>query len=228
MSASDSHAPTSGGSTDTQPAAQPASFLTPLPRLLAAGLQRSLRAVQSRNESLPAPPQQAFAVQLQGLGLSLRFAGDAEQRLVITAHPLPTAAAAQAQQDETTSIAATPVTLIMQSLGNPAGRSINIRGDATLAQAWQLWLRDLFSLPLQDPERHFSARFGPVAGVQLHRLLGTLQQWAAQAGGHGRATITEYLQEESGLLVTAAEMEQFLDQVDELGERIERLQARLP
>lgn len=227
MTASDSHTPSSGDSTDTQPVAQPASFLTPLPRLLAAGLQHSLRAVQSRNESLPPPPQQAFAVQLQGLGLSLRFADDAEQRLVITAHPLPAAAAAQAQQDETTSIAATPVTLIMQSLGNPARRSINIRGDATLAQAWQLWLRDLFSLPLRDPERHLSERFGPVAGVQLHRLLAALQQWAAQAGEHGRATVTEYLQEESGLLVTAAEMERFLDQVDELGERIERLQARL-
>jgi len=224
MSASDSHTPTSGDSTDTQPAAQPAGFLTPLPRLLAASLQASLRAVQSRNEALGPPPQQPFAVQLQGMAMTLCFASDSEQRIAVRAQA---GSSAPPTTDNTTSIAATPVTLIMQSLGNPAGRRINISGDATLAQAWQLWLRDLFSLPLQDRERHLSERLGPVAGVQLHRFLDALKQWADSSGQHATASVTEYLQEESGLLVTSAEMEHFLDQVDELSERIERLQARL-
>jgi ubiquinone biosynthesis protein UbiJ len=223
MNQSDSHSESATPTADTAEA----GFLTPFPRLLAAAMQRSLRTVQRRNEELAAPPQQAFIVHLQGLGLTLRFAGDADQQLVITAHPPQPEAGDREDQADTTSIAATPVTLVMQSLGNPAKRSVNIRGDATLAQAWQLWLRDLFALPLQDPERHLSERFGPVLGVQLNRVLNGLKDWTGMASEHGAATVREYLQEESGLLVTAAEMEQFLDQIDELSERIERLQARL-
>jgi ubiquinone biosynthesis protein UbiJ len=222
MSQPDSSSPSASSSDNSG-----SKFLTPLPRLLANAMQRSLRVVQSRNDALGPPPQQPFAVQLQGMGLTLRFASDAEQHIEVIAQPGTAAKAGAQTQHASTSIAATPVTLVMQTLGNPAGRSINIHGDATLAQAWQMWLRDLFSLPLQDPERHLSERFGAVIGVQMHRVLAGLRDWAGASGQHGAATLREYLQEESGLLVTAAEMEQFLDQVDELSERIERLQARL-
>jgi len=223
MSQPDSNNPAASSNIDNSGS----GFLTPLPRLLANALQGSLRVVQSRNDALGPPPQQPFAVQLRGMGLTLRFASDAEQRIEVSAQPGMTSTGNAPADHANTCVAATPVTLVMQSVGNPAGRSINIHGDATLAQAWQLWLRDLFSLPLQDLERHLSDRFGAVIGVQLHRVLVGLRDWANASGQHGAATLREYLQEESGLLVTAAEMEQFLEQVDELSERIERLQARL-
>lgn len=196
----------------------PGEFITPLPGILAAALQRLLRRLQQHAETSEVPPADAFAVQLQGLGMTLIFASDDAQQIGVSATPIsPTV----------TTISATPATLFMQTRGNPAHGRVQISGDATLVQQWQLWLRDLLGDSMADPERQLSERFGPVIGVQLHKLLQALRDWTNMAATHTAASVSEYLQEESGLLVTPDEMEQFLDQVDALSMRVQRLQARL-
>lgn len=103
------------------------------------------------------------------------------------------------------------------------GRGVELRGDSGLAHRlqgiladtridWEAWLGDLL---------------GDAAGHEAARLLRAL-------GGYGRNSTRallqntqEYLQEEARLLPTAVEVEIFLDEVDELRERAERLEARI-
>ena len=69
--------------------------------------------------------------------------------------------------------------------------------------------------------------FGDVIGFQLSRLVGGGLGLAKHARDSMERNISEYLREESRQLVTATEMDQFLDNVDDLRDDVARLEARL-
>ncbi len=192
---------------------EPSGFLTPIPgiaaRLITATLQRA-RALH--NGQLPNLPSQPFAVNLNGLGFALEFSANNSGQVNVTSRK-------QTKLD--TIINASPTTLALQTTNTqPAGR-IEIQGDALLAQRWQQY----FVALNPDWEKGFSERLGPVLGYQLSQGLKQLLAAARNNSQHGGEMLSEYLQEESRLLVTRTEMQHFLDDVDELAERLARLQA---
>jgi ubiquinone biosynthesis protein UbiJ len=122
---------------------------------------------------------------------------------------------------------ATPGSLLAMALGRdgeprPAGR-VEIAGDAELAHRVQKLARDY----KPDFEAAFASVFGEVAGTAIARALHDAAQWAAEGARHFRDDTVDWLRDEARLTVPHAEMDAFLDDVDGLRERAERLAARV-
>ncbi len=124
-------------------------------------------------------------------------------------------------------VSASPGSLLAMALrrggADVAPGQVEIAGDAELARRLQTLASD-FS---PDIEEGFTRVFGDVLGVPLARAL-------HRALVHGRRSIShlaedgaDWLREESRLSVARGELETFLDEVDALRERSERLQARV-
>ncbi|MGH8041807.1 MAG: ubiquinone biosynthesis accessory factor UbiJ [Rudaea sp.] len=104
----------------------------------------------------------------------------------------------------------------------PPGK-VEISGDAELARRVEKLLRDF----RPDFEEAFAQTFGDVLGVPLFRTLQRAFVWGSESAQALAQDAAEFLREESRDLVAPAEMEQFLDDVDRLRERTDRLDARL-
>lgn len=125
-------------------------------------------------------------------------------------------------------VAATPAALLGLALtrgreGAVTPGTIEIAGDADLARR----LERIASRFAPDFDEAFARIFGDVAGFQiargLRRAFSTVQKSA-----HSFARDTaEFLTEEGRDLVAKAELETFLDDVDALRERADRLDARV-
>ncbi|KAA2284729.1 ubiquinone biosynthesis accessory factor UbiJ [Arenimonas fontis] len=104
----------------------------------------------------------------------------------------------------------------------PVGR-VRVNGDAELARRLQGLARRF------DPDwdQPFAELLGPIVGPQVARTLReALKAGARLARGLGRDAV-EYLTEESRDLVGKAELSAFLDDVDAVRDRAERLAARI-
>jgi ubiquinone biosynthesis protein UbiJ len=111
----------------------------------------------------------------------------------------------------------------LRAPGAPPVGKVRINGDAELARRLQQ-LAQRFD---PDWEKPFADAFGPVLGPQLARALrDALKSGAGVAGEFGRNTV-EFLTEESRDLVGKAELAAFLDDVDDVRDRAERLAARV-
>lgn len=122
---------------------------------------------------------------------------------------------------------ATPGALLAMALrrgdgARPAGK-VEIAGDAELAHRVQQLARDY----TPDFEAAFAAVFGEVAGTAIARALRDAARWAGQGARHFRDDSVDWLRDEARLTVPPAEMNAFLDDVDALRERSERLAARV-
>jgi len=123
---------------------------------------------------------------------------------------------------------ATPGALLSMALGRgngdarPAGK-VEIAGDAELAHRVQQLARDY----RPDFEAAFATVFGEVAGTAIARALHDAARWAGQGAKHFRDDGVDWLRDEARLTVPPAEMNAFLDDVDALRERTERLAARV-
>ncbi len=107
--------------------------------------------------------------------------------------------------------------------GSVAPGTVQIAGDAELARQ----LERIATRFAPDFDEAFARVFGDVAGFQIARALRRAFAWSrdsARAFAHDAA---EFLTEESRDLVARAELEQFLDEVDALRERADRLDARV-
>ncbi len=69
--------------------------------------------------------------------------------------------------------------------------------------------------------------FGDVIGVKLAQGFASALRYARERGEALLRDGAEYLREESRDLIAPGEMDEFLDDVDALRERSERLQARI-
>lgn len=122
---------------------------------------------------------------------------------------------------------ATPGSLLALALNRdsdmPRAGKVAIAGDAELAHRVQKLARDY----KPDFEAAFAAVFGEVAGTAIARALHDAAKWTGESARHFRDDGVDWLRDEARLTVPHAEMHAFLDDVDALRERTERLAARV-
>jgi ubiquinone biosynthesis protein UbiJ len=104
----------------------------------------------------------------------------------------------------------------------PPGK-VEISGDAELARQIEKLLRGF----QPDIEEALANTFGDVLGVPLARALQRGLAWTRESAQALARDTAEFLRDETRDVMAPAEMEQFLDDVDALRERAERLQARI-
>ncbi len=78
-----------------------------------------------------------------------------------------------------------------------------------------------------DIEEAFAKSFGDVIGVPLARALHAAFDWSRESAESLARDSADFLRDESRDLIAPSEMDQFLDDVDGLRDRVERLSARI-
>jgi ubiquinone biosynthesis accessory factor UbiJ len=124
-------------------------------------------------------------------------------------------------------VAATPGSLLAMLLRRDdegvAPGKVEIAGDADLARRLEKLARQF----APDFEEAFARSFGDVLGVPLAKLLRQGLVHARETASHLTRDGADWLREEARLAVAPGEVDGFLDGVDALRERSERLEARL-
>lgn len=151
------------------------------------------------------PLAMRIAVDGGRLSIGPAFGGDSALRVTAAPSALLAMALARGRDDATT-----------------PGR-VDVSGDADLARRLERIARTFEP----DFDEAFARVFGDVAGFQIaravRRALATVRE-----GAHAFARDTaDYLSEEGRVIVPKAEVEVFLDDVDALRERADRLDARV-
>jgi ubiquinone biosynthesis protein UbiJ len=194
-------------------------YLTPLPGLLAGliegAIRRAIRLDDQAAGRLNALDGKSVQLVLEGVGIDLFFAG--------AGAGLNVSAESDATPD--TIIRGTPNALLGLAVPDwrASGSGVRIEGDAGTAQA----LEKLFRQLDPDWERLLTDQFGEVVGHQLWRVIQDALKIGKRSASLAGDQIGHYLREESGLLVTAPEVERFTAEVDDLREAVDRLESRL-
>ncbi|HSX19847.1 MAG TPA: SCP2 sterol-binding domain-containing protein [Gammaproteobacteria bacterium] len=100
---------------------------------------------------------------------------------------------------------------------------LRVDGDAMLAAL----IEKLYTTMDIDWEEELSKLTGDAIAYQAGAMFRTLKNYTADSSTNLGAMISEYLQEESGILPTHYEVDAFLQEVDELRLRVDRLEARI-
>ena len=194
-------------------------YLTPLPGLLASliegALERAIHLDDQIEDRLAALNGKSVQLALDGVGIDLYFSGT-DDSLTIRA---------ESEEAADTIIRGTPTALLALAVPDwrASGSGVRIEGDAGTAQA----LEKLFRQLDPDWERLITDQFGEVVGHQLWRMAQDALNISKRSSNLAREQIGHYLREESGLLASPAEVQQFTAEVDELREAVDRLEARL-
>jgi ubiquinone biosynthesis accessory factor UbiJ len=106
--------------------------------------------------------------------------------------------------------------------GLPKG-GIEIRGDAEVGRVF----REVLTMVEIDWEELLAARIGDIPAHQTGNVIRGLTAGLASAIDKLRMDLSEYLQEESRIVPTRIEVEQFMDEVDLLRGEVDRLEARI-
>ena len=199
-----------------------------LPKPLRKLAGRALEIALNHTLSLDPDTQRKLAalngrrVLLQLRGPELALAVHAEDGLLKVGPPDETEAAAS-----TLRVAATPGSLLAMALrrgdDGVAPGKVEIAGDADLARR----LEKLATQFAPDFEEAFARSFGDVLGVPLARAVRKALAHAKETASHLTEDGAAWLRDESRLALAPGEAEAFLDGVDALRERGERLEARL-
>jgi ubiquinone biosynthesis accessory factor UbiJ len=196
----------------------PNPVLAALGRALEAALNRAIGLDPETRTALRALEGRVVTVDFTHTPLAMRIAVDGD-RLVIG----PAFEGASALR-----VAATPAALIGLALargreGAVVPGTIDIAGDADLARRLER-IATRFS---PDFDEAFARVFGDVVGFQLARGLRRALTTSRDAARAFARDTAEYLSEESRDIVAGPELETFLDDVDALRERADRLEARV-
>jgi ubiquinone biosynthesis protein UbiJ len=197
-------------------AATPA-WLAAVEALLNRGIQASMQAT-------------ALARRLGGTSLGLSIEGMAAVRLSMHGGRLSLVGAGP-QVDSGTrepadaSIVGSPLALLRLAGVPGSGRSAGavVSGDAEIANSY----RELFALARPDLEEELSRLVGDVAARRLSQFALKAAEWTRRARRTAAENVAEYLQEESRDLVNKPELDEFLQGVDKLRERADRVNARI-
>ena len=196
----------------------------PLRRLAGRALQTALaRLVALDPETHPALAKlegRRIGVHLQGAELAFDIA---VQDGALRIEPPPQGDSLKADLR----VAATPFSLLALALPRegdtlPPGK-VEIAGDAELARRLEKLAREY----APDMEAAFARTFGEVAGVAIARALREAARGLRTRARHATADTAEWLRDEARLAVPRGELDDFLDEVDRLRERAERLQVRV-
>ncbi|MBN8712568.1 MAG: SCP2 sterol-binding domain-containing protein [Xanthomonadales bacterium] len=132
-----------------------------------------------------------------------------------------------AQGEESLRVATTPGALLALAFkrddGHIAPGKIDISGDAGLARQLEKLLRNF----APDVEEAFTRVFGDVLGVPVARVAHGALRHVRDSAEHLREDGADWLRDEARLVMGPGELEGFLDEVDAVRERSERLQARV-
>jgi len=194
-------------------------YLTPLPAMLAAGMgqaiARALALDDGSGQRLEELEGRTILLRLEGLGIDLYFHGQADRLAVSVDEPAP----------PDTTISGSPLALLAMSAPRRrrTGRGVRIEGDAATAQSFERLLKQL------DPDWQaaLTGRFGPRLGYRLWRLLADVRDGTRHVTSTAADQASRFLRRESGLLVERAEVNAFINEVDELREAVDRLEQRL-
>lgn len=198
----------------------------PSPRPLLAALGRALELVLDRALALDPDTRTALAT-LEGREMALALqAPPLALRVRVETGRLVIGPDRGAEAD--LSVRTTLGAVIAQLLpGREAGAlpvgQVRISGDAELARRVQ----QLLQRYEPDVEEAFTRLFGDVIGVQIARALRRGFDWSRATATVMARNTAEYLSEESGDLVPKAELEAFLDEVDETRDAVERLERKI-
>jgi ubiquinone biosynthesis protein UbiJ len=202
----------------TDAARQPNPLLVRLGTLLEGALNRALALDPQIGTTLAPLEGCRVGVELRGMNLALTIAVR-EGRLRVGPHW---------ESAPDLNVRAAPASLLAFALRRgedtplPSGK-VEISGDAQLARTLEKIAREFRA----DFEEAFAKTFGDVAGVTLARALSRAFAYARESTQALAQDAAEFLREESRDLIAPAEMETFLDDVDALRERAERLEARI-
>lgn len=196
----------------------PNPLLAALARALEAALNHALALDAETRARLAALAGRAVTLELRRPVLALRIAVAGERLEVGPAFA----------GDSALRVSTTPASLLALALARghdamPPSGGVEIAGDAELARRLEQLVRRF----APDIEEAFTRVFGDVLGVPLARALQRALAWSRESAHALAADTAEYLAMESRDLVAKAELEQFLDDVDALRERADRLEARL-
>ena len=103
------------------------------------------------------------------------------------------------------------------------GGDVEVRGDAEVAEAF----RYLLQVVRPDWEEELSRVTGDVVAHEAGRFVRGVGQWLQLAGDSVARSTGEYLTEESRVLATRVELDEFCSEVDALAAAVDRAEARL-
>jgi len=199
-------------------AREPNRVLARLGNLLGAALNRALALDPPSRDAVAALENCRIGVQLRGMNLALAIQVR-DGKLVVGPHW---------EKPTDLNLHASPASLLAFALRRgdssplPPGK-VDVSGDAELARRIEKLLRDF----RPDVEEAFAQTFGDVLGVPLARAFTRTLAWTQATAQAFVQDGADYLREESRDLVAPPELEQFLDDVDRLRERADRLDARV-
>jgi ubiquinone biosynthesis protein UbiJ len=202
----------------TDAARQPNPLLVRLGSLLEGALNRALALDPEIGTTLAPLEGRRVGVELRGMNLALAMAVR-DGKLRVGPHW---------ESASDLNVRAAPASLLAFALRRgedtplPPGK-VEISGDAQLARTLEKIAREF----RPDFEEAFARTFGDVAGVALARAFSRAFAYARESAQALAQDTAEFLREESRDLIAPAEMETFLDDVDALRERAERLEARI-
>ena len=202
-------------------AATPNSWL-PQPLRKLAG--RALETALNHTLSLDPDTQQKLAG-LNGRRVQLHLRGP-ELALAVTVDGA-SLRVGPPQDDSQLKVAATPGSLLAMLLRRDddgiAPGKVEIAGDAELARR----LEKLASKFAPDFEEAFARTFGDVLGVPLAKAVRKGLAHARESVAHLTEDGADWLRDEGRIALAPGEVETFLDDVDALRERGERLESRV-
>ncbi|HEY8327715.1 MAG TPA: SCP2 sterol-binding domain-containing protein [Rhodanobacter sp.] len=202
-------------------AATPNSWL-PQPLRKLAG--RALETALNHTLSLDPDTQQRLAA-LNGRSVQLHLRGP-ELALAVTVDETRLKVGPP-QDDSQLKVAATPGSLLAMLFRRDddgiAPGKVEIAGDAELARR----LEKLASKFAPDFEEAFARSFGDVLGVPLARAVRKGLAHARETASHLTEDTADWLRDEARVAMAPGEVEGFLDGVDDVRERSERLESRV-
>lgn len=159
-----------------------------------------------------------IALQVQGTGLTLCLKIDSGRI------ELKRSGAGEAD----TTIKGSPAALFRMGLQDDAADlmfsgDVEISGDTRLGRQFRKLLKEIEP----DFEEPLSRVFGDAFAHRAVSGLADISRWGRRAYENFVADASEYLQEESRDVVSEAELQGYIEQVDELRDGVERLAARI-
>lgn len=203
--------------------------MEPLPSPLRAALPLAGRALETVLDRLLAldPETRTSLSRLEGRRIELRLAAPPIALSLKVVSGRLTVGPASTEVEPDLSLQATLGAVLGRLLpgaegAGPAGQ-MRISGDAELARQ----LQKLATGYQPDIEGAFSSVFGEVLGVQIARALREGLRQGRELGGQAARGAVDYLVEERRDLVSRAEQEALFDDIDDLRDAVERIEARI-
>ena len=201
----------------TASARKPNPILAVLGGLLESALNRALALDPDTAARVQALAGRALTVDFSNTPFKLRLVVDGERLRVGPAF----------EGTSALRVAATPGALLAMALrrgdDGAAPGKVEIAGDADLARR----LEKIANTFRPDVEEAFARAFGDTLGVPLAQGFANALAFARARGEALVRDTADYLRDETRDLVAPGEVEAFLDDVDALRERGERLEARV-